>query len=196
MAPKRRAVRFWPFLERPYQHSTDRRNLDYFQESIILLIIIGLVTLTSCSFVKSQIPNDLAVQHLFQQFSDFKQGNYYSVLGKEYSFLKDYYHLDSAAKEALKIAEPDIRYKKIGKRTFLRTIEWELSYTDTTSEEIRSFQMEQTDTLSSAQVKISRDIEEKSLRGTSPFPVHKYLLPALGTAAGFAAIISLFYIRS
>lgn len=196
MAPKRRAVRFWPFLERPYQYSTDRRNLGYFRESFICLIISCLVLLTSCEFVNAQIPNDLAIQGLFRQFLDFKQGEYYSVLGKEYDILKEYYHFDSTSREALKIAEPDIRYKKIGKRTFLRTIEWELSYADTTTEESRAFQMEQTDTLSREQVKISRDIQEKSLRGTSPFPVHKYLLPALGTAAGFAAIISLFYIRS
>lgn len=196
MAIFRPADPFWSFLERVYQLWIDRGNLALFKTSIILLIINVLSLFTSGSFIKAQIPNDLAISGLFQKFHDFNQGKYYSILGEEYFFLKQYYQIDSTAQEALKISKPMVDYRKIGKRTFLRSIEWELAYVDTTSEKFRTFQMEQQDTLSRAQVKMSREIEERKLRGSSPFPVHKYLLPAAGTLAGFAAIISLFYVRS
>lgn len=168
----------------------------YFKKFFIVLIINILTCFTSGNIVKSQIPNDLAFSHLFEQFSAMGQGKYNSVKGFNYDLLKNYYQVDTSASEWLKIGVPDIDYKKVGKGKFVRTIATDFVYADTLIESERTFHLEQSDTLTRKQVKLSRDISVKPLRGESPFLAHKIVWPAVGTLAGFAAIISLFYVRS
>lgn len=188
--------RFSFFLDQPYQRNGDRRNLRGFKAYFIYLIISVLYISISINFANSQIPNNLAFEALFRQFLDMDQGNYADVKGYYYSSLEQYIHRDSSAKKFLHISEPDVQYHKVGKGKFNRTIAVDFSYTDSIPEEGKLFHMEQSDTLTRSQVKLSRDIEEKSLRGNAPFFLTKFIVPAVGTLAGIAGIISLFYVRS
>ena len=101
--------------------------------------------------------------------------------------------VDSTGEYSFSVEPPLIRYEKISRTRFVRTLQTDLVFTDSTEHRTS---LTLTDTLTNRQIPEARSTEYEWLRGSDPRLRTKYLYPCLGIGGGIAVIISLFYIRS
>lgn len=121
------------------------------------------------------------------------KGAYKEVTGLSDAAEMFHVSTDTGATQILMISEPVIRFKKSGKKKYVRSISGEISVI---GENPVSQPLLHLDTVIQSCMKTARLAKEKEFRGEIETPLSVILLPAIFILAGIGVILSLFYIRS
>ena len=125
-----------------------------------------------------------------------RQGNVFcETRGYAFDGLEALVKIDSLAKKALVLVEPDVRFSKLADGRVLRQLDagFQHMIADSLSGEFAELGM---DTLDMAGFRQVRKGTDAALRGNDPRFWSRTLVPAGFVVAGITGIISLFYIRS
>jgi hypothetical protein len=158
--------------------------------ALIFSVLHVMIWVNTC---KAQISNELAFDQLISDFVTQKGSDVDTLAGFVTEGLKGKIVLNPRFDRALLIEEPNIEFKKMRDRKFLRSISTVVSYKD--SIEI-SFPIQYQDTIFAKDLRAIRKSSHLELRGSNPRWTSKYLLPIALIGTGIAVIISLFYLRS
>ena len=159
----------------------------------IMLIFSVLETTFFVKMAKAQISNELCFQDLTLKFLRSQTKDFRDVTGFTTTGLLENIVPVKSSPYTLEIGVPDVMYERLPGKRFLRTMEMNLIFRDSSEHE---YNVIQTDTLRRKEIRQARKTKYAELRGEDPRFVPKYLVPALMIGAGISGIISLFYIRS
>ncbi|MCB9231472.1 MAG: hypothetical protein H6581_07410 [Bacteroidia bacterium] len=128
-----------------------------------------------------------------QKWTGWYNGSFKEIQGFTTPYLQSFFKSDSNSTTDLFIQDPEISFRKLGKREYLRNLSVTLVYQDSTEHE---FTLSSKDTIPADMISRVRKTRHHPLRGEDPRWAKKYLFPAVGILAGISTVVTLFYLRS
>ena len=170
------------------------RDRKYYFSKILIVFILGSIKILSFGGLFSQIVNqEQAYENLVLNYLKLDQRTIKEATGSLTEKMKFQIEVDSSGEYSFSVEPPLIRYDKISRTRFVRTLQTDLVFTDSTEHRTS---LTLPDTLPNRQLPAASSTAYEWLRGSDPRLRTKYLYPGLGIGGGIAVIISLFYIRS
>ncbi len=176
-----------------YGLTADRAFQGAFLQLRNLLTISIILFMANQQFVKSQISNVLVFDSMVVGYCQGKADK----LSKLTGFLTSGVEAELKGKlkgvDSVRVEEPRVKFKKIGKEEIERKIEVDFLVNMETGD---MDALKYCDTLDRKTLRKVRATKYPELKGEHPGVMHRFVWPTVGLVGGVATIVSLFYIRS